>query len=453
MLRLIYYQFNYSKKQWLGTLPILLVSSLIIGTSVSGIFNIMNNTEIFKHLADPTPLFEMIIFFGGLTLFLLISGLIHFLISIFKEDYQLWTVLGANRSQLSLLIGGQLFLVAFICSVVTTILSTYLAGGYYSFIQSFVGEKNLPNIPFSFDWRASLLSLLIVPLIAGTSGYYYSRKILKIGDFSPKKTRVKRISLHLITKGSFALLVLGLWLNCIYLLYSASFTSSFNVRFDRLSSIFLMLLLHLLIIYLLTPYLQIFQLKFLSKVLAKSNYAMILAKWTILYKPSYLKSLQSSVAMGITLISGFLLLSQNISARFQTDSVTETKVSFLAFLAAPIVVILANVVSVTILSSNQDSKDVRQLSILGVSKQNHLWILLAYSLIHSLIVFLTSLLFNLVILVMVMFGVHLFNYPMVDYTPVFTIDLLVSVLLFVFIFVTKFISILYANGLDITKNE
>ncbi|BAQ25205.1 efflux ABC transporter, permease protein [Streptococcus troglodytae] len=125
----------------------------------------------------------------------------------------------------------------------------------------------------------------------------------------------------------------------------------------------------------------------------------------------------------------------------------------MAFLAAPIVVILANVVSVTILSSNQDSKDVRQLSILGVSKQNHLWILLAYSLIHSLIVFLTSLLFNLVILVMVMFGVHLFNYPMVDYTPVFTIDLLVSVLLFVFIFVTKFISILYANGLDITKNE
>ncbi|WP_238842068.1 hypothetical protein [Streptococcus mutans] len=157
--------------------------------------------------------------------------------------------------------------------------------------------------------------------------------------------------------------------------------------------------------------------------------------------------------MGITLISGFLLLSQNISARFQTDSVTETKVSFLAFLAAPIVVILANVISVTILSSNQDSKDVRQLSILGVSKQNHLWILLAYSLIHSLIVFLTSLLFNLVILAMVMFGVHLFNYPMVDYTPVFTIDLLVSVLLFVFIFVTKFISILYANDIDITKNE
>ena len=175
MLRLIYYQFNYSKKQWLGTLPILLVSSLIIGTSVSGIFNIMNNTEIFKHLADPTPLFEMIIFFGGMTLFLLISGLIHFLISIFKEDYQLWTILGANRSQLSLLIGGQLFLVAFICSVVTTILSTYLAGGYYSFIQSFVGEKNLPNIPFSFDWWASLLSLLIVLLIAGTSGLLFEK--------------------------------------------------------------------------------------------------------------------------------------------------------------------------------------------------------------------------------------------------------------------------------------
>ncbi|MFC3931361.1 FtsX-like permease family protein [Streptococcus dentapri] len=411
----------------------------------------MKNADTFKHLADPTPLFEMIIFFGGLTLFLLISGLINFLISIFKEEYQLWTVLGANRSQLSLLIGGQLFLMAFIFSVVTTILSIYLADGYYSLIQSFVGEKNLPSIPFSFDWRAVLLSLFIVPLIAGTSGYYYSRKLLKIGELDREKMGDKRCPLHLITKGSFALLVLGLWLNCIYLLYSASFTSSPNVRFDRLSSIFFMLLLHLFIIYLLTPYLQIFQLKFLSKVLAKSNYTMILAKWTILYKPSYFKSLQSSVAMGITLISGFLLLAQNISARFQTDSVTETKVSFLAFLAAPIVVILANVISVTILSSHQDLKDVKQLSILGVSKQNHLWILLCYSLIQSLIVFLTSLLFNLVILVMVLFGVHLFNYSMVDYTPVFTIDLLVSVLLFVFIFITKSISILYENGLDTAK--
>ncbi|MGT2908078.1 FtsX-like permease family protein [Streptococcus dentiloxodontae] len=452
MLKLIYYQFNYSKKQWLGTLPVLLVSSLIIGTSMSGIFNITKNADTFKHLADPTPIFEMIIFFGGLTLFLLISGLINFLISIFKEDYQLWTVLGADRSQLSLLIGGQLFFVTFILSVVTTILSTYLAGGYYFLIQSFVGEKSLPSIPFSFDWRAALLSLFTIPLIAGTSGYYYSRKLLKIGVLNRGKMGNKRRPLHLIIKGSFALLVLGLWLSCIYLLYSASFTSSLDVRFVRLSSIFFMLLLHLFIIYLLTPHLQIFQLKFLSKVLAKSNYAMILAKWTILYKPSYLKSLQSSVAMGITLISGFILLAQNISARFQTNSVAETKVSFLAYLAAPIVIILANVISVTILSSHQDLKDVKQLSILGVSKQNHLWILLSYSLIHSLIVFLTSLLFNLVILAMVMFGIHLFNYSMIDCTPVFTIDLLVSVLLFVFIFITKFISISYANGLDITKN-
>jgi len=31
MLKLIIYQFQYSKRQWLGTIPLLFVSSLIVG--------------------------------------------------------------------------------------------------------------------------------------------------------------------------------------------------------------------------------------------------------------------------------------------------------------------------------------------------------------------------------------------------------------------------------------
>ena len=37
MLKLIIYQFQYSKRQWLGTIPLLFVSSLIVGTSLFGI--------------------------------------------------------------------------------------------------------------------------------------------------------------------------------------------------------------------------------------------------------------------------------------------------------------------------------------------------------------------------------------------------------------------------------
>lgn len=37
MIRLILYQFNYSKKILFGTIPLLLVSSVLVGTSLIGI--------------------------------------------------------------------------------------------------------------------------------------------------------------------------------------------------------------------------------------------------------------------------------------------------------------------------------------------------------------------------------------------------------------------------------
>ncbi|EHJ52184.1 efflux ABC transporter, permease protein [Streptococcus macacae NCTC 11558] len=158
---------------------------------------------------------------------------------------------------------------------------------------------------------------------------------------------------------------------------------------------------------------------------------MLLAKWDILQKTAYLKTLQASMTMGLTLISGFLLLFQNISVRFQEDSATEMKVSILSFLAAPIIVILANAVSLTILASNQDKRDIQQLRTLGVSRKNMILIHMAESFLPTLLVFVTSLLFNLIVLVMVLYGVHLLGYSMLDYTAVFSIYLLVSAVLFV----------------------
>lgn len=57
MIRLILYQFNYAKKILLGTVPLVLVSSMIVGTSVIGI-NSASKTAI-----TSIQLFQMLIFF------------------------------------------------------------------------------------------------------------------------------------------------------------------------------------------------------------------------------------------------------------------------------------------------------------------------------------------------------------------------------------------------------
>ncbi|HFU4464700.1 TPA: beta-carotene 15,15'-monooxygenase, partial [Streptococcus suis] len=138
MLRLIVYQFQYSKRQWFGTIPLLLVSSLIVGTSLFGITSSSRISNI-----NASQLFQMLIIFGGITLFFLISNNIRLLIDIFKKDYELWTILGASKSQLSLLVAGQFSIMAVIVSSFGTILSFVVTDSYYKFLQNLLGRDEL----------------------------------------------------------------------------------------------------------------------------------------------------------------------------------------------------------------------------------------------------------------------------------------------------------------------
>lgn len=64
MLKLIIYQFQYSKRQWLGTIPLLFVSSLIVGTSLFGIASSIKTANI-----NASQLFQMLIILAGLLYF------------------------------------------------------------------------------------------------------------------------------------------------------------------------------------------------------------------------------------------------------------------------------------------------------------------------------------------------------------------------------------------------
>ena len=48
------------------------------------------------------------------------------------------------------------------------------------------------------------------------------------------------------------------------------------------------------------------------RVFPTENYVINTSFWNLLSNPSYLKSIQTSMSMGVTLISGFILYTQNM---------------------------------------------------------------------------------------------------------------------------------------------
>lgn len=430
MLKLIVYQFQYSKRQWFGTIPLLLVSSLIVGTSLFGIASALKTANI-----NASQLFQMLIVFGGTTLFFLISNNIRLLIDIFKKDYQLWTILGASKSQLSILIAGQFYLMALIVSIFGTILSFATTDSYYKFLQQLLGRDELPDLIIIANIPTVLLSIFIVPTIVGLGAYFYSIRILKKGTTSKLNNRRRKIKVSRFVNASIRLL---LWLLCIGFIISAGFTQNREIIATQSSIILFLLIIHIFIIQFLSPSFQIFLMKLLMKIFPTENYVINTGFWNLLYNPSYLKSIQTSMTMGITLISGFILYTQNMYSFMNTaNSVHEARASFIAYLSAPIILIITNSISLTILSSNKDIEDIRQLETLGVSRLQLFKIRIAEAVIHSVLISLVSVVFNVIILILVRFIGQRLGQSLADVAGFWQPSLIILCLLVIFYSITK----------------
>ena len=430
MLKLIIYQFQYSKRQWLGTIPLLFVSSLIVGTSLFGIASSTKTANI-----NASQLFQMLIIFGGTTLFFLISNNIRLLIDIFKKDYQLWAILGASRTQLSLLVSGQFYLMAVIVSSIGTILSFIMADSYYKFLQNLLGRDELPDLVITANIQSILLSVFIVPTIVGIGAYFYSSRILKISSILKPKKKKRKVTVTGFVNISVRLF---LWLLCIGSIVSAGFIRNKEIIEKQSSIILFLLIIHILIIQSLSPSIQMFLIKFLMRILPTENYVINTCFWNLLSNPSYLKSIQTSMSMGVTLISGFILYTQNMYSFMNTaNGVNEARASFIAYLSAPIILIITSSISLTILSSNKDIEDIKQLKTLGVSRLQLFKIRIAEAIIHSVLILLVSVVFNLIILLLVSFIGQLFGRSLVDISGFWQPSLIVISLLVIFYSITK----------------
>ena len=430
MLKLIIYQFQYSKRQWLGTIPLLFVSSLIVGTSLFGIASSIKTANI-----NASQLFQMLIVFGGTTLFFLISNNIRLLIDIFKKDYQLWATLGASRTQLSLLVSGQFYLMAVIVSSIGTILSFIMADSYYNFLQNLLGRDELPDLVITANIQSILLSVFIVPTIVGIGAYFYSSRILKISSILKPKKKKRKVTVTGFVNISVRLI---LWLLCIGLIVSASFSRNKEIISTQSSIILFLLIIHILIIQSLSPSIQVFLIKFLMRIFPTENYVINTDFWNLLSNPSYLKSIQTSMTMGVTLISGFILYTQNMYSFMNTaNGVLEARASFIAYLSAPIILIITSSISLTILSSNKDIEDIKQLKTLGVSSSQLFKIRIGEAIIHSVLILLVSVIFNLIILILVSFIGQLLGQSVVDISGFWQPSLIVISLLVIFYSITK----------------
>ena len=430
MLKLIIYQFQYSKRQWLGTIPLLFVSSLIVGTSLFGIASSIKTANI-----NASQLFQMLIIFGGTTLFFLISNNIRLLIDIFKKDYQLWAILGASRTQLSLLVSGQFYLMAVIVSSIGTILSFIMADSYYKFLQNLLGRDELPDLVITANIQSILLSVFIVPTIVGIGAYFYSRRILKISSILKPKKKKRKVTVTGFVNISVRLF---LWLLCIGSIVSAGFIRNKEIIEKQSSIILFLLITHILIIQSLSPSIQMFLIKFLMRIFPTENYVINTGCWNLLSNPSYLKSIQTSMSMGVTLISGFILYTQNMYSFMNTaNGVLEARASFIAYLSAPIILIITSSISLTILSSNKDIEDIKQLKTLGVSRLQLFKIRIGEAIIHSVLILLVSVIFNLIILILVSLIGQFLGRSLVDISGFWEPSLIVISLLVIFYSITK----------------
>ena len=427
MLKLIIYQFQYSKRQWLGTIPLLFVSSLIVGTSLFGIASSIKTANI-----NASQLFQMLIIFGGTTLFFLISNNIRLLIDIFKKDYQLWAILGASRTQLSLLVSGQFYLMAVIVSSIGTILSFIMADSYYKFLQNLLGRDELPDLVITANIQSILLSVFIVPTIVGIGAYFYSSRMLKISSILKPKRKVTVTGFVNISVRLF------LWLLCIGSIVSAGFIRNKEIIEKQSSIVLFLLIIHILIIQSLSPSIQMFLIKFLMRIFPTENYVINTGFWNLLSNPSYLKSIQTSMSMGVTLISGFILYTQNMYSFMNTaNGVNEARASFIAYMSAPIILIITSSISLTILSSNKDIEDIKQLKTLGVSRLQLFKIRIGEAIIHSVLILLVSVIFNLIILILVSLIGQFLDQSVVDISGFWQPSLIVISLLVIFYSITK----------------
>ena len=143
--------------------------------------------------------------------------------------------------------------------------------------------------------------------------------------------------------------------------------------------------------------------------------------------------------MGIVLISGFLMYSAVSYGDLanQSQQANETNAVLLLFVAGPILVILANIITITILSSFAEKRVVQQWNVLGISKSQRYFVRLSEAGIYSLLIVIISSIFNSIYYVLSLQLAKVVSVKVTSSANAYLYTLLISILMFLFLVITK----------------
>lgn len=379
MLRIIWLQFTHSLKTWTLTLLLFVVTGFLVGTCLNAICTIADHYPHLSKSINPSGGFYYPLIFGIATILIISSGVVRLVISSSEKEYTLWTILGANPNQLSLLIGGQLTLVGALGSLIGFILSvpfmTSLDAWYIISLEGSTLGQRVPALPITFSFSACLLTIGIMSITSGLAGYLHSHVLFvnhsNNGLAFAKNSSIPQTICHRLLVIISAISLMIYYANSLVLTPQAEQYIRIE-EFHKAGKTYIMnlMLIILLAIFLISSTSQFVLpklIKIWTRILPrKASPTLNVAFWNILFDKNYLSSLISPLIAGSFMLTGITYIASEITnGGSNEEAETNLRESIIIFVGTPLLIILINVLTIIIITSTQKRKDIAQLSLLG----------------------------------------------------------------------------------------
>lgn len=443
MIRLGLYQFRSSFKIWATAGFVFIIAGWLIGFCLTGIFSIQQAVLSGLRLTvDPTPLFIMPMVFGGLTLFFVLGGLIRGVIKDLKGEYQLWLITGATPGQISVLVAVQLALTGICGSLIGYVLALLSISPLYQYLQSKIGVEMLPAIEFHFSILVLIVTCGVISFTCLLTGLFRTRRALKLSLLGGKAHKFHLAAVLLLIS------LFGLVFNIVKIVNMSELNSS---KSSTMQPIF-PALLFLILIQAIGG--RVGATKFLANITSATSWipngVIITARWQAMIASERMSTAIVPILIVQTLVVGLYELLFGM-ADANTIDLQNVWASFLVYVGSPLVLVIANIVSVAMLKGRLQMQNIAQLSLIGFTRSElilergaencfQLGVLLVASILSN------SVLYGLIVLAGIKAGKPLH----ISFLTEFNISLSVVLITFVALWLIDVIAILThpANNID-----
>ncbi len=442
LFKLIILQLRYTWQAWIGALVVFIAAGIVLGVTMIGAIS-----TISVHLGhgnyNPVAFFATPAIFGLITLMLILTGITRLLITKFKTDYNLWAILGANPNQLALLIGGQMSLSGMIGGFLGYFLALPIVRIYYAWVISTPGMREFPAIKMKLQLSSLTLTVLILGAFIGITGIINAKKVFSDGHKIHRLTKKRSCNLSILG-WLWCVMVVG----CLAYVYLLFFQGS-----TRLAALFgghslvetysqaLLALIFLMIMtinaaetVILPGLVKLLTLVFPTTLIKTFKTAY----WNVLDKKDFLKTVAVPLVIFSLIASFFMYMIFDLANVASKRNLAEIVGTLSLFLGAPFLIILANTISLTIISSSERTTSIRQLQLIGFSLKDLMTEKRIEAEIYGLIVFIQATIGNALLFVPILKAADkthtymfdswwsIFEWPAVTGTLVFLFILIVD---------------------------